>query len=155
MQKYLAVYRDKACTNVVSQHYGPTGDTNPITPARPIIIPYAGVNVSDLLVYYIKAKPGFTTIGETQITIIDYILTGASAHTDNRWMISLSKNMEDAFWGTPVYISKPISGEDQPIPLYIKCRTLGPVNTVITDSQDAVVDDYSVHLLIECQIARE
>lgn len=151
-QSLLNMYKDFECTQRISEHWDDTRDSNPITPDRSIIVPFAGVIESNIITAYLKCAPGFRTEELVTISIDDIYRTTVSENTANRWMISTNPYLDGEFWSNTIYLIDNIA--NIPIPIYIRARTMGPPHTSFIASRDAIAPDVSVHLLIHAKIVK-
>jgi len=151
-QTYIGLYKDQACTNKVSEHWDIEPDNNPTFSVPLTYIPYGGQNVSDTWTLFLKCKTGFKTQGLVRIFVHDTLITPESAKTKNRWTIGLNSRLLNTFWGQTLLYTGVVT--DTPMPVYIKCRSLGPVAAVINDVHDAIIPDFTVHLMIKAKIVR-
>ena len=151
-QTYLSMYRDPACTIKYSEHWSSQPDSFPVTPLHPMIVPYAGILMSDIFPVYLKVKPGFKTVGITTVTIDCEAYNQGGHGVNDRWMLGLDPLLRSSWWGEPLYIEQEI--KDDPLTIYVRARTKGPVKTAFSKNYDVNINDWNVHFMVYARIFR-
>lgn len=152
-QDFLGLYRDPQGKYRYSEHWAADRDMRPVTPPHQLAVPYQGTLLSDIFPTYLIVKKGFTTIDPIQITIDENAFNQGGHGTSNRWMIGLDPLLRNSWWGSPIYIEEPLVHE-KPIPIYVRARSLGTIDTKFSAKYDTNMQDWNVHFMIDANIRR-